>query len=99
MTSNYFLIKPNSIVPTSGGDRQYDRRDDGRDRRRDDRRDGDRHHDRNRDNRHDGGRQGHNDNRRNRTPPPMKKVDEQKAPVSLHVLLPFAYRRYHLINF
>jgi len=50
------------------------------DRRRDDRRDGDRHHDRNRDNRHDGRRQGHDDNRRNRTPPPMKKVDEQKAP-------------------
>jgi len=63
-----------------GGDRNYDRRDDGRDRRRDDRRDGDRHHDRNRDNRQDGRRQGHDDNRRNKSPPPMKKVDEQKAP-------------------
>ena len=83
VSSNYSLIKHNPIFTTGGGgDRNYDRRDDGRDRRRDDRRDGDRHHDRNRDNRQDGRRQGHDDNRRNKSPPPMKKVDEQKAPVS-----------------
>ena len=67
--------------PNRDGDRNYDRRDDRRDdRRRDDRRDGDRHHG-GRDNRQDGRRQGHDDNKRNRTPPPMKKVEESKAPV------------------
>merc|ERR1712156_1272036 len=66
--------------PNRDGDRNYDRRDDRRDdRRRDDRRDGDRHHG-GRDNRQDGRRQGHDDNKRNRTPPPMKKVEESKAP-------------------
>ena len=68
-------------VHLKDGDRNYDRRDDRRDdRRKDDRRDGDRHHG-GRDNRQDGRRQGHDDNKRNRTPPPMKKVEESKAPV------------------
>merc|ERR1712226_1109098 len=65
--------------PNRGGDRNYDRRDDGRDRRRDDRRDGDRNQS-SRDNRQDGRKQGHEETRRNKSPPPMKKVDETKAP-------------------
>ena len=81
-----FQIKHVSIL-LIGGDRNYDRRDDGRDRRRDDRRDGDRHHG-NRDNRQDGRRHGHDDNKRNRTPPPMKKVEESRAPVrTIHIIL------------
>ena len=68
-----------------GGDRNYDRRDDGRDRRRDDRRDGDRNQS-SRDNRQDGRKQGHEETRRNKSPPPMKKVDETKAPVSTIIL-------------
>jgi len=64
---------------TGRGERNYDRRDDGRDRRRDDRRDGDRNQG-SRDNRHDGRRHGNEESRKNKSPPPMKKIDETKAP-------------------
>ena len=70
---------------TGRGERNYDRRDDGRDRRRDDRRDGDRNQG-SRDNRHDGRRHGHEESRKNKSPPPMKKIDETKAPVNSIIL-------------
>merc|ERR1712150_155167 len=51
----------------------------GRGERNDDRRDGDRNQG-SRDNRHDGRRHGHEESRKNKSPPPMKKIDETKAP-------------------
>ena len=74
----FFIENDNRRI---GGDRNYDRNDGVREPQRDDRKYGDRR-DMHRDGRNQGKSYGNEESQRNKTPPPMKKIEEAKVPVS-----------------
>ena len=76
----------------TGGDRNFDKRDGPRDRQTEDKRDTDRRGI-TRDNRNDK-KPGNDENRRDTTPPPMKKFEEAKVPVSIRYIYTTTNNRY-----
>ena len=80
----YLFISVDYDNRRAGGDRNFDRRDGPRDRHTDDKRDTDRKGI-TRDHRNDK-KPGSDENRRDTTPPPMKKFEEAKVPVSIRYI-------------
>ena len=88
----YLFISIDYDNRRTGGDRNFDRRNGPRDRQTDDKRDIDRRGI-TRDNRNDK-KPGSDENRRDTTPPPMKKFEEAKVPVSIRYIYTATKHRY-----